>query len=128
VVLLPGGHGELTLERVDTAVTERVADGRLTLTGPLWGRGGLTTASAARVVETQALAPYAALRAGLEAAGLYQERRALCLRPRNFSWDQPRPDQLELAFELPAGSYATVVLRELVEPVRDPAAGMTAEK
>ena len=127
VVLLPGGHGELTLDRVDAAVAARVADGRLTPTGPLWGRGGLTTAAEARAFELQALAPYAALRAGLEAAGLYQERRALCLRPRKFAWDQSRPDVLELDFELPAGCYATVVLRELVglQPVS--AGGMPAE-
>jgi tRNA pseudouridine13 synthase len=126
VVLLPGGHGELTLERVDAAVAARVAEGRLTLTGPLWGRGGLTTAAEARAVELQALAPWAALRAGLEAAGLYQERRALGLRPRGFTWDQPRPDVLELAFDLPAGSYATVVLRELVDLQSESAGGSPA--
>lgn len=127
VVLLPGGHGELTLERVDAAVAARVADGRLTPTGPLWGRGGLTTVAEARAVELQALAPYAALRAGLEAAGLYQERRALCLRPRKFAWDQSRTDVLDLAFELQAGCYATVVLRELVGLQPESAGGIPAE-
>jgi tRNA pseudouridine13 synthase len=107
-------------------VAARVAEGRLTLTGPLWGRGGLTTAAEARAVELQALAPWAALRAGLEAAGLYQERRALGLRPRGFTWDQPRPDVLELAFDLPAGSYATVVLRELVDLQSESAGGSPA--
>ena len=71
-----------------------------------------------RSTTTQSLA----LRAGLEAAGLKQERRALRLRPRcdGLGMARRRPGSgpgqaLRLRFSLPAGCYATTVLAELGE-------------
>ena len=55
----------------------------------------------------------AGLRAGLERAGLRQERRALRLRPAELEWRWLADNALELRFALPPGSYATTVLREL---------------
>ena len=50
---------------------------------------------------------------GLEAARLKQERRSLRLNPENMSWSIS--DQaLHISFELPAGAFATMVLRECV--------------
>ena len=54
-----------------------------------------------------------ALRAGLERAGLRQERRSLRLRPSGLAWEWSAADQLQLRFALPAGCYATTVLAEL---------------
>jgi tRNA(Glu) U13 pseudouridine synthase TruD len=51
-------------------------------------------------------------------------------RPQDLAWHWPQPDQLELRFALPAGVYATAVLREIAltsEPDRladDTAAGV----
>ena len=56
-----------------------------------------------------------ALRAGLEAAGLKQERRALRLRPQAMAWEWPAHDVLRLTFELPPGSYATTVVGQFGE-------------
>lgn len=83
--------------------------------GPLWGEGELRSTGAARDVELAALAGDTAmrLRAGLERAGLKQERRALRLRPAELAWDWRDSGALELRFTLPPGSYATTVLREL---------------
>jgi tRNA pseudouridine13 synthase len=47
------------------------------------------------------------------AARMDQERRPLRLLPRDFKWRWLDDNGLELAFELPAGAYATVVVREL---------------
>ena len=49
---------------------------------------------------------------GLARAGLKQERRSLRLVVRELVWRWLDAD-LELAFFLPAGSYATVVLQAL---------------
>jgi tRNA pseudouridine13 synthase len=45
---------------------------------------------------------------------LKQERRALRLPVTELAWEFEGDDTLRLAFRLPAGSYATAVLRELV--------------
>lgn len=82
-------------------------------TGPLWGRGRVPTTDAARALEAAVAERHAALCEGLEHAGLQQERRALVLRPDGLHWAWPQPDQLVLAFELPAGAYATAVLAEI---------------
>ncbi|WP_407061022.1 tRNA pseudouridine(13) synthase TruD [Agrilutibacter solisilvae] len=83
--------------------------------GPLWGRGPLRTTGEAARLEMDALSDELclAVRAGLEQAGLEQERRALRLRPRDLSWQWPDDTVLELSFALPPGAYATVVLSEL---------------
>lgn len=83
--------------------------------GPLWGEGELRSTGAARELELAALAGDTAsrLRAGLERAGLKQERRALRLRPMELAWTWRDDGALELRFALPPGCYATTVLREL---------------
>jgi tRNA pseudouridine13 synthase len=50
---------------------------------------------------------------GLEHAGLEQERRPLLLEPQGMKYEQLE-DGLVLEFILPAGSFATSLLRELV--------------
>lgn len=83
-------------------------------TGPLWGRGPLRTAGACAALEQQAMAGDDAgvLRAGIEAAGMEQERRALRMRPAALDWAWTE-DGLRIAFGLPPGAYATTVLAEL---------------
>ncbi|TWR20315.1 tRNA pseudouridine(13) synthase TruD [Xanthomonas vasicola] len=56
-----------------------------------------------------------ALRQGLEAAGLKQERRALRLRPQGLDYRWLEAQTLQLEFALPPGCYATAVLWELGE-------------
>jgi tRNA pseudouridine13 synthase len=82
---------------------------------PLWGRGELRSTGAARQVEEASLTgdTAMALRAGLESAGLRQERRATRLRPGALAWAWQGDDALEVAFALPPGTYATTVLAEL---------------
>ena len=79
----------------------------------MWGRGEPRTIGAVRALETAVAGAHPALCAGLEAAGMKQERRSLRLPVREMAWRWPADDQLELGFVLPPGAYATVVLREL---------------
>src|SRR3546814_16791524 len=62
------------------------------------------------------------LRAGLESAGLRQERRATRLRPEALAWEGPGNDALVLGFSLQPGTYATKVLAEL-GPIHDSQGG-----
>ncbi len=82
-------------------------------TGPMWGTGELRSTGATRALEEAAVAPHADLRAGLEAAGLRQERRALRVRVRDLSWQREADGALLLAFALMPGAYATELLAEL---------------
>lgn len=82
-------------------------------TGPMWGLGELRCSGAVRTLEESVLEPFAELRAGLESAGLKQERRALRVRVGGLAWTWSTVDVLRLEFSLPPGSYATGLLAEL---------------
>ena len=83
-------------------------------TGPLWGRGRVSTTDQAQALENGVARQHAALCDGMEHAGLDQERRALVATPKEMSWEWPQSDRLVLAFSLPAGNYATSVLDEIL--------------
>ena len=121
---LDGSRAVFGPEPWNEALAARLAAFDIHPSGPLWGRGELRTTEAARALELAALDDdsAAALRKGLERAGLEQERRALRLRPGGFEASQPEAGTLRLRFSLPAGSYATAVLDELgdVEDVATP--------
>jgi tRNA pseudouridine13 synthase len=84
-------------------------------TGPLWGRGRVITTDEAKALEMEVAERHATLCDGMEHAGLDQERRALVASPLEMSWAWPQADQLVLTFSLPAGSYATSVLTEIIQ-------------
>ena len=102
----------LNNQRGDEA--ERFAQGRLELTAPLWGNGELHTAGEVAELEREVMAQYPEHTAGLEAAGLRQERRVMRLRPTNSAFRVLESGDMDLSFDLPRGTYATTLLRELV--------------
>lgn len=83
-------------------------------TGPLWGRGRVSTTDEAQALENAVAERHAAVCSGMEYAGLSQERRALVARPADLAWAWPDDHQLVLSFSLPAGTYATSVLDEIL--------------
>ncbi|HSI48778.1 MAG TPA: tRNA pseudouridine(13) synthase TruD [Ideonella sp.] len=83
-------------------------------TGPLWGRGRVSTTDQAQALENGVAERHASLCDGMEHAGLDQDRRALVAMPVDMSWEWPQADQLLLTFSLPAGNYATSVLNEIL--------------
>lgn len=83
-------------------------------TGALFGAGALETAGAPQALEQQLQAQEAALVDWLAKAELRQERRILRLPIAGLTWHYPATDTLQLQFVLPAGCFATVVVRELV--------------
>lgn len=115
VWMLDGSRSVFGPQPFDEVLEQRLAAFDIHPTGPLWGRGELRSTDAAAECETAALAgdEARALRDGLEREGLKQERRALRLRPADLAWTWREEGVLELAFSLPPGAYATVVLAEL---------------
>lgn len=99
----------------DASVSKRVAEGDIHPTGALTGRGVLPSQSDAFQVEQSVLEKHPIWQAGLEKLGLKQERRALRVLPKKMTWKWLDTQTLTLSFELPAGSYATMVVRELFD-------------
>ncbi|MEE1867427.1 tRNA pseudouridine(13) synthase TruD [Pseudomonas auratipiscis] len=86
-------------------------------TGPMWGEGLPATSGAPGELEQRLGEQHASLCQWLARAGMAQERRILRLPIGGLTWHYPEPDVLQLEFVLPAGCFATVVVRELVELV-----------
>ena len=114
---LDGSRAVFGPEPWNDALAVRLAAFDIHPSGPLWGRGELRSTEAARSLELTALEGdvAAALRKGLERAGLEQERRALRLRPDGLDGAWGEDGGLQLRFALPPGCYATAVLDELGE-------------
>ncbi len=112
---LDGRSGCFVAGEPDDEVLCRVESGEVHPTGPLWGRGDLLPTGGARAFERQCLAPFERWCEGLERAGLEQARRALRVRVSDLEWTPLDDAGLRLRFSLPAGAYATSVVRELVD-------------
>ncbi|MFL6607575.1 MAG: tRNA pseudouridine(13) synthase TruD [Pseudomonas sp.] len=86
-------------------------------TGPQWGEGPSPAAGEIFELEQAIAQGEADLRDWLINAGMSHERRILRLPIGGLSWHYPEPDILQLEFVLPAGCFATVLVRELVDLV-----------
>ena len=84
-------------------------------TGPMWGEGDSPAAGTPQLLEQKMAGEQQALANWLALAGMKQERRILRLPIGKLTWHYPEPDVLQLAFILPAGCFATVVVRELID-------------
>jgi tRNA pseudouridine13 synthase len=113
LAMLDGTHSIFLCNPLDETLQQRCRDFDLHPTGPLPGRSGMQPVDAALATEQAVLQSYADSIARLADFGVDAERRSLRLRVQELSWDLQQ-DELLLEFRLPAGAYATVVLRELV--------------
>jgi len=110
---LRGSHSHFLAETIDATIRERVASGDVQPTGPLFGAGEPLTAGEVADLEAGVANAFPRWIDGLAAADLRQERRPLGLTPERLAIETPAPEQVLLHFALPAGSYATALLREL---------------
>jgi len=115
VWMLDGSRSVFGPQAHDPELDARLAAFDIHPTAPLWGRGELRSQGDARACELAAVDDPVSrlLRAGLEAAGLRQERRATRLRIQDLAWTWLPEAALRLEFALPPGAYATSVLSEL---------------
>ncbi len=97
----------------DPALLQRLSSGDIHPTGTLWGKGDNRVEGTALALEQQIIALYKTLADGLTQAGLEAGRRALRVIPENLNWCFETDTDLRLSFRLPAGSYATALLREI---------------
>ncbi|HUO95479.1 MAG TPA: tRNA pseudouridine(13) synthase TruD, partial [Steroidobacteraceae bacterium] len=118
LVSLDGSGSYFAAGAIDAELEARLARFDVHPSGPLAGRGS-GPSGVAGALEAEALAPFATLIAALEGAGLNAQRRALRLRPGGLAVEHS-DGELVLEFALPAGAYATVVVRELVTVAEAP--------
>ncbi len=114
-LMLEGTHSVFVADTIDATIEQRLAAFDIHPTGPLWGRGTSLARDQVLAIEQAALAGDEIFRSGLEQAGLAQERRTLRLPVAELQWQFPSRDSVQLSFRLPAGAYATSVLRELIK-------------
>ncbi|MDG6774460.1 tRNA pseudouridine(13) synthase TruD [Thiomicrorhabdus sp. ZW0627] len=121
-VLQLEGSSRWFVEDGSEDLAERVESGDLHPTGPLVGRGELPSQESVRTLEESIVQPYDIWLQGLEQLGLKQDRRSLRVLPKDFEWQwlkggsgEEAVAALKVSFSLPAGSYATMVLREICQ-------------
>ena len=115
VYMLEGSKRFFCEPIVDDEIRRRMADGDIHPSGPLWGEGEPATIATALLLEQNVLADLEHWRQGLARAGLKQQRRALRVIPHELTCDYDEVNkELRLWFSLPAGCYATGLVREIV--------------
>ncbi|OED35351.1 hypothetical protein AB833_30800 [Chromatiales bacterium (ex Bugula neritina AB1)] len=114
VCVLDGSNSVFHCALPDDEIHQRHVDFDLHTSGPLHGRGRSLVTDAVQQLELRCLEGEEILMAGLEQAGLKQERRALRAIAQDLSWRWLDETTLEIEVKLQRGVYATSLLEELV--------------
>jgi tRNA pseudouridine13 synthase len=117
---LDGKSACFVAQQADADIEQRLQSMSIHPTGPLCGDGDALVAGDAALYETQQLQPYTDWIEGLKRFRLSAARRALRVAAGDLDWQQRTDGGWRLAFFLPPGSYATSLLREVVELVNEP--------
>jgi tRNA pseudouridine13 synthase len=115
VANLDGSGSVFRVDAVDATLRERCQRLDIHPTGPMWGRGQLTSQGRIAEVESRVSAQLPAAVELVEQAGMEQERRSLRVAVRNVAWTQESATTVVLRFRLSRGSFATTVLREILD-------------
>lgn len=107
-------HSCFQSDQPDAEIIRRLAAKEIHPTGALWGRGDADVSAYALDIEQAAIDAHPQLAQGLIANSVERDRRALRVNVQDLCWQFVDSTTLELCFTLPAGSYATSVLRELI--------------
>jgi tRNA pseudouridine13 synthase len=114
VMQLAGSNSFFCAKQIDNSISQRMEQRDIYLTAPLWGKGQLASQSEALLFEQKLAQQHLAVTQKLEDLGLKQERRAINLFPNELEWSWA-DNTLNLIFSLPAGTFATSILRELID-------------
>jgi tRNA pseudouridine13 synthase len=119
VCMLSGTQSVFLAKDVDQVMLNRLIDKDIDITAPMWGAGELTTQGQTLHFEQEIVANHAEISHGLPTFGLKQERRRIrlnLLSPSiSVSENVDNKNTVVLTFFLPAGCYATTILRELID-------------
>lgn len=107
-------HSCFRSQQPDAEIIRRLAAKEIHPTGVLWGKGDAEVSADALELEQLVIDAYPELAQGLVACGVDRDRRALRVNVQDLSWQFVSDKVLSLTFTLPAGSYATALLREII--------------
>jgi tRNA pseudouridine13 synthase len=113
VCVLEGSRQYFKSHANDLDIETRIRSADIHPGGPLWGDGEPESSDEVYELECRIAATESELVAGLAAARMDHDRRALRVIPQDLSSEWLAEDVLKLSFALPAGAYATALLREL---------------
>ncbi|MFI3157083.1 MAG: tRNA pseudouridine(13) synthase TruD [Methylococcaceae bacterium] len=108
-------HSCFQSDQPDTEIIRRLAAKEIHPTGVLWGKGNADVSADALKIEQTIIDEYELLAQGLIASAVDRDRRALRVNVQDLQWRFVGDSILELCFTLAAGSYATSVLREIIQ-------------
>lgn len=114
VCCLQGSRSWFVADANTAELEQRVAKFDIHPSGPLWGCGDLPSGGQAALLETRAAERHPVLIGGLAEQRMDHDRRPLRLLPDALQWEWVDTRTLRIGFSLPAGSYATTILREFV--------------
>ena len=111
VLQLNGSHSWFVVDESEdlALLQQRLAQQDVLLTAPLIGEEDKSAVD----FENEIFAQHQALFALMRQERMKAARRPILMQPQHFQW-QFEPNGLRLQFALPAGSYATALIRELV--------------
>lgn len=115
VLTIDGSGSNFVAPRLDADIDCRVKTGELHPTGVLWGHGDIRATGEALKIEKSVIDSNSELAEGLVLAKVGIGRRPLRVKVKQLEWQWLEAMQLRLTFGLPAGSYATAVLREIID-------------
>jgi len=116
VMLLDNSRSYFLAEEIDEKIIQRLKEHDIHPSGPLWGRGDLLSKGAVAEIENKLPEKFEVFDLGLRNARLDQERRSLRLSVDDLQYSHDIENKiLYLSFFLPAGGYATAVLREIIK-------------
>lgn len=101
-------------DQPDTSILQRINAGEIHPTGMLFGKGDRETKTLALDIEDAVINENPLLANGLINFDLKCDRRSLRVLVRDLQWNFTGDSELLISFSLPAGSYATTLLRELL--------------
>lgn len=113
--MLAGSSSYFIVAEDDDSISQRLQNWDIHPSAAMWGKGDLPCLQQARELEQRICSSLEGWLQPLAQAGLKQERRALRLRVEGLHWQWLEEESLQLQFELTSGSYATSVIRELMQ-------------
>jgi tRNA pseudouridine13 synthase len=114
VANLDGTGSIFAVPALEPDLIERCAQLDVHPTGPMWGQDALRTDGRIRALEEQVAAAFKVPADVVIAAGMRQERRSLRMAVKDVSYELAGRE-LTVRFRLGKGSFATTVLREIIE-------------